>query len=378
LLDGWYYCKPMLCAACNIVMYNMLGGEGRGPELYGVEAWDYFFRNLLLQWNVLFVLAVIVLPLMVLYGGWTVRLTSHGRNAPGPSSSPPSPQSDDIAHARDMLRIGWYSSGFFLWFAFWARIPHKEERFMVPAYPFLFLAAVGTLVSMWPPQTSKRTLDVLRRFVVVAVVVTFGALSFGRCIAMSEYYGQSQAMWEDASIRNAISRVSFTQDAANHHDVVVCVGKEWYRFPSHFFLPRRLAAGGRAVTYRFLQTESFRGALPKPFQPFMGSCVARHDMNDLNRPNEGQHTDAAACDFVWDSGLDERSADGSQDGYHLDNFASTDAKEASGTVRGEYALLDVGVTPTLCRVLRFPFLSYYQHCPRWHRLQLLERRNIQG
>ena len=56
----------------------------------------------------------------------------------------------------------------------------------------------------------------------------------------------------------------------------LCVGKEWYRFPSHFFLPSN-------VRVAFLKSD-FAGLLPKYYEgpPTVGTRVHPSGMNDLN------------------------------------------------------------------------------------------------
>lgn len=63
----------------------------------------------------------------------------------------------------------------------------------------------------------------------------------------------------------------------------LCIGKEWYRFPSHFFVPD-------GIDVRFIKSE-FNGLLPQPFPPNKGSSmvwpwdgmrVTPEGLNDLN------------------------------------------------------------------------------------------------
>ena len=63
----------------------------------------------------------------------------------------------------------------------------------------------------------------------------------------------------------------------------LCVGKEWYRFPSSFFLPDKF------WKLRFIRSE-FGGQLPRPFAaPFLnGTRVIQDGFNDRNVEGEGQ------------------------------------------------------------------------------------------
>lgn len=96
--DTAYYCRFSF-STWNIVKYNMFGGKDRGPQLYGVEPWTFFYRNLILNFTVAF-------PI-VLVGLWACLATKQGRSwAP---------------------KIWLYTSPFVLWFVFWMTVPHKGE-----------------------------------------------------------------------------------------------------------------------------------------------------------------------------------------------------------------------------------------------------------
>jgi Alg9-like mannosyltransferase family len=49
----------------NIVLYNVFSDEHRGPNLYGTEPWWYYVFNLLLNFNVMSLMALCSLPLLV-------------------------------------------------------------------------------------------------------------------------------------------------------------------------------------------------------------------------------------------------------------------------------------------------------------------------
>lgn len=68
-----------------------------------------------------------------------------------------------------------------------------------------------------------------------------------------------------------------------YSDINVCVGKEWYRYPSSFFLP------GARWRLRFLKS-GFKGQLPKPYSEGpSGSRVIPTDMNDMNREEPSRY-----------------------------------------------------------------------------------------
>jgi alpha-1,2-mannosyltransferase len=121
----------------NIVHYNIFGGAERGPELYGTEPWDFYIRNLILNFNCIPFLALLSLPALVV--SVFVDRKRLGLYTPGPNQSSP--------FTILALRL----APLYLWLGILTLQPHKEERFMFPAYPLLcFNAAVCVyLVRGW-------------------------------------------------------------------------------------------------------------------------------------------------------------------------------------------------------------------------------------
>ena len=60
-VDSLFYGK-LVIASLNIVKYNVLSDHG--PDLYGTEPWTYYLFNGLLNFNVAFILALLVWPLL--------------------------------------------------------------------------------------------------------------------------------------------------------------------------------------------------------------------------------------------------------------------------------------------------------------------------
>eukprot|EP00049_Salpingoeca_infusionum_P009567 m.161836 g.161836 ORF g.161836 m.161836 type:complete len:179 (+) comp14367_c5_seq6:161-697(+) len=73
----------------------------------------------------------------------------------------------------------------------------------------------------------------------------------------------------------------------------VCVGKEWYRYPSSFFLP--------TDTFEFSFVESeFRGQLPSKFLPELGTSGIPPNMNAMNEEEPSRYVAVDTCDFMVD------------------------------------------------------------------------------
>lgn len=243
----------------NIVAYNIFGGQGRGPEIFGTEPWTFYIRNLLLNFNIWFVLAVCTGPLL----GLQAFFRSH------------------TASTQTLFRSLTLVAPFYIWLGIFIVQPHKEERFMYPAYPFLalnaaisfhiILAYVGSgnpkeIVGRIP---AKFKLAVVASFVLVAI--NAGLL---RIVGMVTAYNAPLKVFEPLEQQGATGSL--------------CLGKEWYRFPSSFFLPDDMRA-------KFIQSE-FRGLLPGKF-PEATNYLARVDgasqipsgMNDRNEEDTSKY-----------------------------------------------------------------------------------------
>ena len=57
MADEYFYGRVVV-APWNVAMYNVIGGEGRGPGLYGEEPWTFYVKNGFLNFNIAFFLAI--------------------------------------------------------------------------------------------------------------------------------------------------------------------------------------------------------------------------------------------------------------------------------------------------------------------------------
>ena len=231
------------------------GGEERGSHLYGVEGSEFFFVNLALNFNVVFA-AGLVAPAVLLV----------------------------FAKQNRFLKF-WLCIPFTVWFAFWLLIPHKEERFMQPVYSILCLSAGLLFGEIW---TISQQCGAFIRFTLKSAVLfaftVFTTLSVARLSAVEEFYGKPilDVMKEVAKIA---PRETQTE--------VVCLGSDWYRFTSHFFVPKNVTVGFRDT--------GFGGLLPKYFGA-RGTKSVPEGMNDLNQADPKQFTELSECTYVVASG----------------------------------------------------------------------------
>ena len=128
-IDSLAYGK-LVIVPWNIVRYNIFGGSERGPDLYGTAPWNFYFNNLILNFNCILPLALVALPAL----GVTYIIDRRRLGVVKISSNQSSP------FTVLSLRL----APLYIWFGILSLQPHKEERFMFPAYPLLcFNAAVA-------------------------------------------------------------------------------------------------------------------------------------------------------------------------------------------------------------------------------------------
>ena len=233
-------------ATYNIFQYNARGG---GDELYGVEPWSYYAKNLLLNWNYVGVLGLAFWPVSVL-----LRVLGKPLGTP-----------------LVVLVLSMYP-----WLCLVGPRPHKEERFLFPMYPALLLGAVVVVESTWRlvgalVQALGRPWFVRPYWILLLVPSVL--LSLSRTVALHKYYAAP------LQIYNAIPPDT---------NGTVCTCGEWHRFPSSYYLPNQSRLG-------FLPS-SFAGQLPRPFD--QEGSRAGTNFNDQNKPEADRYVAVDECDWV--------------------------------------------------------------------------------
>ncbi|KAJ1553875.1 mannosyltransferase, partial [Cladochytrium tenue] len=180
----------------NIVAYNVFSGSDRGPDIFGTEPWYYYLMNGLLNFN-----------------------------------------------------------------------PHKEERFLFVAYPALCLNAAVAITSAQallerglPPLLGRMASKILG----ITFAAAFLAASVSRSVALVRHYGAPidvfARLQTHTEHRGIVLSPAKPVSATLNANTTICLGAEWYRFPSHFHLP----ASARVL---FLPPaySGFDGLLPRYF-----------------------------------------------------------------------------------------------------------------
>ena len=163
---------------------------------------------------------------------------------------------------------------------------------MYPAYPFLALNAAIALhivLSYIGSSNPKELMGRVPAKLKFTVVITFVMLSI--FIGLLRTVGMVTAYNAPLKVFNSLAKLDL-----GNPDETVCAGKEWYRFPSSFFLPNGMHA-------KFIRSE-FRGLLPGEFdEEGDGSLVPRtwlipSGMNDLNEEDPEKYV-SSCTNFIF-------------------------------------------------------------------------------
>jgi len=304
----------------NIIRYNIFGGSERGPDLYGTSPWYFYVQNLLLNFNVLIVLALGSLPALAVT--YLIDRKRLGFTSPSPDQSSP------------FTLLGLRLAPLYLWIGILTAQAHKEERFMFPAYTLICFNAAVTLylvrgwmevafikISKSPYQASKTFMFSNMTF---SVVATSALLSLSRVMALWHYYhapimvvSQLQVtelprLLNDTGLvpppppgvpEDELPRIDLSP--VKEFNLRLCLGKEWHRFPSHYLVPD-------GVRVEFIKSE-FDGMLPAHFgfgAPDSESLSSWWDrgaarrmpvgLNDLNKEESSYYVSVDNCDYLVD------------------------------------------------------------------------------
>ncbi|KAF4520183.1 hypothetical protein B566_EDAN003895 [Ephemera danica] len=255
----------LVVAPFNIVWYNIFSGGG--PDLYGTEPWYFYLLNGILNFN--FLLAWWLVPCK-------------------PRNSACLPY--------------WLSlSPLYLWLGVFFLQAHKEERFLFPIYPLVCLCGAVTLDSMqklW--FRLKQVLKVAKnnqsiqhylkqsQGLALGVLIVCCTLGISRSLALYRGYHAPLDVYME------FSKLAPQDQEKTASPINVCVGKEWHRFPSSFFLP------DNNWQLKYLESE-FRGQLPQLFQPGSnGTSIEPPNFNDMNREEPSRYFQKSQCDYLVD------------------------------------------------------------------------------
>ena len=235
--------------------YNLFSASDRGPDIFGSEPADFYLRNLLLNFNLWMILAFCAAPIIAVQFLMSSQAISRF----------------------NLLRSFFFTVPFYMWLAIFNLQSHKEERFMYPVYPFLALNAALSLHTVlgWVGNADPNSLTgkippkIKLLLVTTPILLAIDAGSL-RTIGTITAYRAPMQVYQTLQQPGLVTSTD-----------TVCVGKEWYRYPSSYFLPN----GAHA---KFIKSE-FKGLLPGEFSEakvgfgfFPGTWLVPPGMNDRN------------------------------------------------------------------------------------------------
>ncbi|KAJ9671458.1 hypothetical protein PVL29_025256 [Vitis rotundifolia] len=256
LLVDYHYYGRWTSSVLNLLLYNVLGGGE--SHLYGIEGPLYYLRNGFNNFNFCFVLALLFLGILPI-----VRKK----------------------YVPDLLVV---ISPIYIWLGFMSLQPHKEERFLYPIYPLVCVAASAVIESF--PDLFRDPYYPNDNYLMVMIAKCLRPVVLGLILCASHA--------RTFSIINGYSApLEIYKHFEHHEDVgsgsVVCVGSEWHRFPSSFFIPDYVGE------VQWID-DGFRGLLPLPFNSTLGGTSAAPSyFNNKNKAADEQYLhNLEACTFL--------------------------------------------------------------------------------
>ncbi|XP_021771219.1 dol-P-Man:Man(6)GlcNAc(2)-PP-Dol alpha-1,2-mannosyltransferase-like [Chenopodium quinoa] len=247
VVDHYYY-KKWTSSVLNLLLYNVLGGGE--SHLYGTEGPLFYLRNGFNNFNFCFVIALLF-PVTLL-----VRAVRK-------------------KYVPELLVI---ISPVYIWLGFMSLQPHKEERFLYPIYPLICVAASAFIEIMPDFFRDKYNPNDSSALVMIAKFVRPLILGFILCVSHSRTFSLIHGYSAPIEI---YKHLQYHEDAG--YGSTLCVGSEWHRFPSSFFIPDYVAQ------VRWID-DGFRGLLPFPFNStFGGTSAAPSYFNNKNKASDKQY-----------------------------------------------------------------------------------------
>jgi alpha-1,2-mannosyltransferase len=317
-IDSYYYGR-LTVTPWKLVEYNIF--TQHGPNLYGVEPWSYYFFNGFLNFNFVFVLALFALPLTAIVQSWLC-------------------QSDRA------IPLWLTLMPLYLWVVVFFTRPHKEERFLFPVYPLICLAGAVCFDALQKVvgYTRARLTGVLVHY--TELTNTFALFSCGLyavlCVSriLALFFGYHAPL----DVYGSLGQLAANTDVHTiplGRTVNLCVGKEWYRFPSSYFLPNE------NWQLQFIKSK-FSGQLPKPYaKGARATRIFPRDMNDQNREEPSRYINVTQCHYLVDLDVAEEA--------EYEPRYSTNSKE--WRIVASEKFLDNSRSPRLYRAFYIPFVS---------------------
>ena len=322
-VDSYLFGK-FVFAPFNIVKYNVFPSNPNiGPDIYGREPFSFYILNCLLNFNILFPMSTIsgVLLWFDYYHNKKSKLEDV-KNANNNNSV--ASQNERLNRYSRFIMFGAY-----LWMSVFFTRPHKEERFLYPIYPLLLIGA-GIALNFVHTNLKKlvgssiKVFSIMIDLIPVVVVVLHAIFSVSRGLALHKNYYSSIQIYKELNQPST----KFTSPHLQSKELInVCVSKEWYRFPSNFFIPEDLTLNTQRQRWRLAFLESdFKGQLPGYYNESLkipqSTRKIDRSFNDENKEVKSRYIPLTKCDYFIDT--DDKYDDKNVHLYH--NKKNTNTK----------------------------------------------------
>ena len=189
IVDAMFY-KKLVIAPLNIILYNVFNSHG--SELYGTEPLSFYFYNGFLNFNFVFVLALISLPCYLAFSHFNGGINT---------------------------TVHYFLAPMYIWLTIMFATPHKEERFLFPVYPLIGFAAAVVLYIVWKWTAAcfgyfYKHMQEASILNISGFFIIYISLSCFRIAALQTYYSAPMVLYRDVY-------------TVPESDATVCLGKEW-------------------------------------------------------------------------------------------------------------------------------------------------------
>lgn len=301
-IDSTMY-KKFVIVPLNIILYNVFPKDSTitGPEIFGIEPWYYYFQNLIINFNLISILSYFSILLPIINLSSFLKFTKFNSS-----------------------QLFLILSPLFLWSLIFIPQPHKEERFFYVIYPSLCLNASLTIVFI-ESLLSKFLPKFIKNLAIYLIVAIIQLLSLSRIIALCYYYGGAMEIYQfinenlskenDGGLKYDNNGQSWNIEGGN-----ICLGREWYRYSSSYFIPDNMRL-------KFIKS-GFDGLLPGEFseelaqediiidndnqtllQKYLsfldipGTYKIPPNMNNKNQFDESKLVPIEECSYIIDQGV---------------------------------------------------------------------------
>ncbi|KAJ8933722.1 hypothetical protein NQ314_013852 [Rhamnusium bicolor] len=217
--------------------------------------------------------------------------------------------------------------------------------FLYPIYPLVCLCGAITVDVI--QKLSFRVWSIFKKmptgthyldktiFVMIVTITVTSWLGVSRVFALyRNYHAPFDLMME-------LNRYPVEAKIPDKAQVNVCIGKDWYRYPSSFFLPNP------NWNIRFIKSE-FNGMLPAPYTGNENATTIIHPyFNDKNEEEPSLYFDLSKCHFLLDLDLGKET--------NLEPIYAN--KKDKWKVVKSYPFLNIEMSNKYFRAFYIPFLS---------------------